>query len=115
MAAPSNPYRRIAYLGPQGTFTEEELLNESDLATREIVALTTIGEALAAVIKKDVDAALVPIENSIEGSVNATLDGLIFGDGLCIQREVVLDIHLDLLGIRGATLDRIRRVLSFPH
>jgi len=107
-------FRRIAYLGPEGTFSEEALLSEADLAGGELVAVTTIASAIAAASSGEVDAAFVPIENSIEGSISATLDELVFGDGLLVQREVVLDVHLDLLGLPGASLASTRQVLSYP-
>jgi prephenate dehydratase len=56
----------------------------------------------------------VPIENAIEGTVNATLDGLVFDHDLIIQREVVRDIHLHLMAPPGTALDQVRRVLSLP-
>lgn len=105
---------RIAYLGPPGTFSEEALLAEPDLAAGELVAMATIEEAIDAAERGEVDAAFVPIENSIEGSVNVTLDRLIFDADLLILREVVLDVHLDLLARAGTSLDGVWRVLSFP-
>jgi prephenate dehydratase len=56
----------------------------------------------------------VPFENSIEGSVNLTLDQLVFDVDLLIQREVVLEVHMDLLARPGETIGSIERVLSFP-
>ena len=114
--APGTPGRpsRIAYLGPEGTFSEEALLSEADLASGELVAVPTIAAALAAAAAGEVDAAFVPLENTIEGSIRESLDRLVFGEGLLVQREVVLDVHLDLLGLPGASLASTRRVLSYP-
>jgi prephenate dehydratase len=106
--------RQIAYLGPRGTFSEEALLGETDLAGAELVATATIPDAIQLVSTGGVDAAFVPFENSIEGSVNLTLDQLVFDVDLYIQREVVLEVHMDLLARPGETLDSIDRVLSFP-
>lgn len=106
--------RRIAYLGPEGTFSEAALRSDAGLAAGELVACTTIGGALAATATGEADAAFVPLENSIEGSISATLDQLIFGDGLLVQRELIVDVHLDLLGLPGATLETATQVLSFP-
>ncbi|HUZ21849.1 MAG TPA: prephenate dehydratase [Acidimicrobiales bacterium] len=114
MAAPPAPLRRIAYLGPQGTFSEEALLSQPDLAEAELVASPTIADALAAAARREVDAAFVPIENSIEGSINAALDELIFATDLLVQREVVLDVRLDLLALPGTTFADVRTVLSYP-
>lgn len=106
--------RRIAYLGPRGTFSEEALVSQPDLAGLEHVATTTIPDAIALVVAAEVDAAFVPFENSIEGSVNLTLDQLVFDVELLIQREVVLEVHMDLLARPGETMTTINRVLSFP-
>ena len=114
MAEPPRALSRIAYLGPQGTFSEEALFSEPDLAECEVVPTQTIAEAITAAASGDVDAAFVPLENAIEGSINATLDQLIFDVDLVIEREVVLEVHLDVLGAPGASADRVRRVYSFP-
>ena len=76
MSEPLRSLSRIAYLGPQGTFSEEALLSEPDLAECEVVPTQTIAEAIAAAANGEVDAAFVPLENAIEGSINATLDQL---------------------------------------
>jgi prephenate dehydratase len=107
--------QRIAFLGPPGTFTEEALLGEPDLYGADVVAMPTIGDVLAATHDRVVDAGFVPIENSIEGTVSATLDHLVFDADLLVQREVVLDIHLHLLAAPGTSLGDVRRVVSFPH
>jgi prephenate dehydratase len=57
----------------------------------------------------------VPIENAIEGTVNATLDGLIFDYQLLVQREVVVDVHLHLMAQRGTALSGVTSVASYPH
>jgi prephenate dehydratase len=112
--ASTAPPARIAYLGPQATFSEEALSGEADLARQQLVAMPTIEEAIDAAERGEVEAAFVPIENSIEGSVNVTLDRLVFDAGLLIQREVVLDVHLDLLARPGTGMSGVERVLSFP-
>jgi len=105
----------IAFLGPAGTFTEEALFTQPDYAACDVVPAATLPDALEAVRAGTVDLAFVPIENSIEGTVNATVDSLVFDVDLLIQREVVLDVHLHLLGVPGAARSAIRRVMSFPH
>jgi prephenate dehydratase len=114
-AARSDWPATVAFLGPPGTFTEEALLGEPDLAAAELVPMTTIGEVLDATHEGTVDAGFVPIENSIEGTVAATIDHLIFDADLLLQREVVLDVHLHLLAPQGVGLEAVRRVVSFPH
>jgi prephenate dehydratase len=108
------PAPRIAYLGPQGTFSEEALLSEPDLAEGELFAFSTISDAITACANGAVDAAFVPLENLIEGSINITLDHLIFDVELLIEREVLLEVHLDALVRSGTDRDAITRVFSFP-
>ena len=107
--------KRLAYLGPSGTFTEQALLNQTDLRELELVSVASIPEALKQVSNNEVDLAFVAIENSIEGSVNITQDTLTFDADLLIQREVVSSIELNLLVKPGTSLDEIETVLSFPH
>jgi prephenate dehydratase len=105
--------RSIAYLGPQATFTQQALLGQSDLAALESRPLSTISDVLVAVAEGEVDLGLVPIENAIEGSVTVTIDALAFDLDLLIQRELVIDVSLNLLGVKGATLDDIAEVSSY--
>lgn len=106
---------RIAFLGPPGTFTEEALLTQADLAGEELVPMRSVPDALNAVHARDADLALVPIENSVEGSVNVTLDTLTFELDLLVQREVALAVELNLLAAPGTGLADVRRVMSIPH
>ena len=62
----------------------------------------------------EVDLGFVPIENSIEGTVNFTQDALVFDHDLLIQREVVLDIEHCILAKKGATLAGIETLFSIP-
>lgn len=105
---------RIAFLGPRATFTEEALQGEADLAAAEHVPYPSMNDALAAVEHGDVDAAIVPIENAIEGTVNETLDGLIFNHDLLIQREIVMRIVMTLLTPPGLAIGDVERVLTLP-
>jgi prephenate dehydratase len=112
-AAP-NARRRIGFLGPEGTFTEQALLGEADLAAEELVPMATIGEVLAAADSGEIDLGFVGIENSIEGTVNVTIDALAFEHDLLIQREVELGIQLNLLAPPGVAMADVTRVLTFP-
>ena len=105
---------RVAYLGPPGTFTEEALLAQPDLAEADLVAMRSMPEVLAAAASGDVDLGFVALENSIEGSVLLVLDRLVFDYDLRIQREAVLTVHQNLLGPPGVALADVRRVVSFP-
>ena len=106
--------RRIGYFGPSGTFTEQALLTQSDLAAVTRVPFPTVPDVLEAVESGDVDAGFVPIENSIEGTVNFTQDALVFDHDLFIQREVVLDIEHCLLAPRDVPLSEITTVMTIP-
>jgi prephenate dehydratase len=104
----------VAYLGPEGTFTEEALAWALD-GRAQGVAMASINEALTACAEGACDLALVPIENSLEGTVHATLDALVHRYELLAVGEVILPIHQQLLGVAGATVAHIRRVLSHPQ
>ena len=105
----------VAFFGPSGTFTEEALLSQPDLAAGERVALASIPDVVAAVERGDHELGVVPIENSIEGSVSITLDTLAFGSELLLQREVDLPISQNLFAKKGTKLSDIKTVLSYPH
>jgi prephenate dehydratase len=105
---------RIGFLGPLGTFTEQALLGQTDLAGMDRVALPSIPDVLTATEAGEVDLGFVPIENAIEGTVNLTIDPLAFEHDLLIQREVVLGIHLNLMAPPGTALADIDTVLSIP-
>jgi prephenate dehydratase len=105
----------VAYFGPEATFSHEALLTQPDLAATQLRALGAITDVLEAVARGDADFGFVPIENAIEGTVNATIDGLIHDVDLHIQREVVMDVHLHLMARPGTSLEDIRTVSSYPH
>jgi prephenate dehydratase len=105
---------RVAFLGPVGTFSEEALFTQPDYRAATVVPFGSLAEVLGAVHTGAVDIGFVPLENAIEGTVNATLDMLVFDVDLLIQREVVFDVHLHLLGYPGTALTSVRRLLSFP-
>ena len=107
-------HKRIGFFGPFGTFTEQALQTQADLAQAELVPFRSVPDVLDAVANGDVDAGFVPIENSIEGTVNFTQDALIFDYELLIQREVVLDIEHCLLARKGTTLADVTTVHSIP-
>ncbi len=107
---------KAAYLGPPGTFTEEALLATPECAGADPLPLSTIPEVVGAVERGAVAFGVVPIENSLEGSVNVTLDSLAFDtNAAVIQREIVLPIRHCLLARPGVALGDITDVLSHPH
>jgi prephenate dehydratase len=109
------PATSVAYFGPEATFTQEALLTEPDLAAARLTPLPSITAVLKAVARDEADGGFVPIENAIEGTVSATIDGLIHDVDLHIQREVVMDIHLHLMARPGTELADVRSVSSYPH
>ena len=90
---------KIGYLGPDGTFSEQAALNYTlKLDNVELVKFPTIRAVLDAVEKGFVDEGIVPFENSIEGVVTTTIDGLIFDDSkLYIKSETVIKISQNFL------------------
>jgi prephenate dehydratase len=105
---------RVGFLGPFGTFTEQALRSQPDLAAAELVDFVSVPDVLDAVESGDVDCGVVPIENSIEGVVNITQDALVFDYDLLIVREIVLDIEHCLVGPAGLALEDVKAVVSFP-
>jgi prephenate dehydratase len=105
----------VAYLGPAGTHTEEALIASApDGVSR--VARPTLHETIMAVQRGETDRAVVPIENSLEGGVAATLDALAGeADDVRIVAEVVHPIHHQLVARPGLALEDVRRVISYPH
>jgi prephenate dehydratase len=114
-AHPTRP--RVAFLGPPGTFTEEALLTQPDLAAGELVPVRMIPEVILEVDQGRAEMGVVPIENAIEGSVTATLDTLAFeaSEELVIQREIVLPIDMHLCAPPGTRLADVTTIVSIPH
>jgi prephenate dehydratase len=106
---------RVAYLGPAGTFTEEALRASAPDGVEE-VAYPTVYETVMAVQEGNADRAVVPIENSLEGGVAATLDALAGeADRLRIASEVVHPVHHCVVAARELRLDEVTRVVSHPQ
>ena len=110
----SGPALKVGFFGPFGTFTEQAVRSQADLGAGELVAFRTVPDVLDAVASGDVEFGVVPIENSIEGTVNFTQDALSFDYELLIQREIVLNIEHCLLALPGTKLADITTVLSIP-
>lgn len=106
--------QRVGFFGPVGTFTQQALRTQPDLAASEQVPFRTVPDILDAVEDGTVDLGFVPIENSIEGMVNFTQDALAFDHDLLIVREVVIDIEHCLLARPGTTLADVTTLLSIP-
>lgn len=106
---------RIAYLGPRGTFCEAALIALSASRDAEHVPSPTVQAAIDAVRADEVEAALIPIENSVEGSVSVTLDELANGKRLVIIDEVALPVRFALMARRGTSVSQVRSIASHPH
>lgn len=108
--------KKIAYFGPPGTFTEEALDRFiKDISQIEKVPYPTVVEVIKSVDSGQADEGLVPIENSIEGSVNITQDVLAFESEAKIIGEITIPVKHSLIGKKKIRLDRIKRVISHPH
>jgi prephenate dehydratase len=106
---------RVAFLGPAGTFAEEALRASAPEGVEEL-PYPTIFEAVMAVQNGAVDRAVVPIENSTEGSVNATLDALAHeAPDVRIVAEVDHPVHQTLIAGEGVAIGDVTRVLSHPQ
>ncbi|MBN2168871.1 MAG: prephenate dehydratase [Actinobacteria bacterium] len=105
----------IGYLGPRGTFTQEALNKSVIDSFDETVPYPTVRDVLLAVHDGEIDNGMVPIENSIEGSVNVTVDTLASETELLIEREVVLPIRLNLVLRSGVLESDVSRIYSHPH
>jgi prephenate dehydratase len=106
---------RVAYLGPPGTFSDEAVGRCELVAQAERRDCPSIPDVFDAVARGEADFGLLPIENSIEGSITATLDLLVHRPGLRIRREVLLPVTQNLLAPPGTGLADVKRVLSHPQ
>jgi prephenate dehydratase len=107
---------RVGYLGPTGTFTEEALLDSAAADAVEPVALASIYDTVAALRRGEVDFAIVPIENSLEGSINVTLD-LLAGEATDVKivGEALLQVQHSLIAATDTALAEIDTVITHPH
>lgn len=111
-----DPRPRVGHLGPAGTFTEEALLASALPGAVQPVALETIYDTAMALIRGEVAWAVLPIENSLDGSVTVTLDLLADHAGeIQIVAERLLAVRHFLAAARDMPLSRIRNVLTHPQ
>ena len=104
---------RYAFFGPVGTFSEAALRRV--VPDAPAIAMSSVDATIEAVRSGTADIGCVPIENSVEGGVPATLDGLAVGEPLVVVSEVVIRVSFVLAVKPGVTLDRIRRVSTHSH
>jgi len=106
----------VAYLGPEGTFSEEALLSSARTDAVTPLAQETIYDAASALARGHAQFAIVPIENSIEGSITITLDTLVADHANTrIVAEVLLPVRHCLIARERVALEQIQSVLSHPH
>ena len=112
----SRPRPRVGYLGPEGTFSEEALLASAAPNASRPVPLPTIYDAVMALRRGELEWAIVPIENSLEGSISVTLD-LLAGEagGVEIVAEALLGISHSLIAAEPVELSEIDTVLTHPQ
>jgi prephenate dehydratase len=106
---------RYGFLGPAGTFTEAALLQWLQGRPDELCAFATVDAAVDAVRSGEVVAAMVPLENSVEGSVTATIDALAGGEPLAILAEAQVPVSFSLVVRPGTTLEQVQGVTTHPH
>ncbi|HWB68342.1 MAG TPA: prephenate dehydratase domain-containing protein, partial [Solirubrobacterales bacterium] len=107
---------RIAYLGPAGTFTEDALREAAGELEFEPLRTATVHDAILAVERGEAERALVPFENSIEGSVRSTLDTLAFdAEGVTIVGEHDFSVRANLIARGEIEAGDIEAVLSHPQ
>ena len=107
---------RVAFLGPEGTFSEEALFASADREHVEPAPEPTIYDCVMAVQERRVERAIVPIENSLEGSVNSTLDALALEtNAVTIVGEVIHPVQHCLIARAAIPLEQIERVVSHPQ
>lgn len=106
---------RFAYLGPEGTFTQQALLSWGPAEGLPQIPHGSVDSALDALRSGEVDAAVVPIENSVEGGVSATLDALASGDPLIVVGEVLVPITFVAAARPGVRLPDLRAIGTHSH
>ncbi len=106
---------RYGYLGPEGTFTSMALDAWADAEGSPRAPFGSVDAALAALRAGEIDAAMVPIENSVEGGVSATLDALASGDPLLVTGEVLVPVSFVLAAREGTALGDVRAVGTHSH
>ncbi|WP_084962723.1 prephenate dehydratase [Thermoactinospora rubra] len=103
---------RLAYLGPEGTFSEEALRTLAPEAER--LPYPNVSAALNAARSGEADGAVVPLENSLEGAITTTLDEFAWGEPLHITAELLLPVRFSLLARPGTEMRNIKRLYSHP-
>lgn len=104
----------LGYMGPDGTFTQQAAMEWSK-GSEELREFPTIAGAIKAVDRGDIERCIVPIENSLNGSVTMTLDTLAFDTNVYITDEHILRIAQNLIIKKGADVSGIKTIVSHPQ
>ncbi len=105
---------KMGILGPRGTHSEAAAIKLNEHLTKkfELVIFKEIFETLNAVEEGKIDAAFVPVENSLEGSINITLDTLAHSDSFIVTRELIYPVHNHLMVREGVKLSAVKKIFS---
>lgn len=107
---------KTGFLGPKGTFSQEAMIVYTKGGSEYTgIDYNTMTDLIAAVSKDEIDEAVVPIENSLEGAVSVTLDMLATEPDIKIKAEVIIPISQNLLAKRGTQFKNIKYILSHPQ
>jgi len=106
---------KVGYLGPEGTFSEEASnLYRTKIGKADFIPFSTFHDILLSVDKGRINEGIVPIENSIEGTINLVTDMLVSDVDLKICQEIVIPVHNYLMAKSKVPLSKITEVLSYP-
>jgi len=105
---------RIAYLGPAGTFTETALSQIKNSKGAIKVPVNHVAEAIELVLSRKVDRAVIPVENSIEGGVSATLDALAGTEKIRIYGVYLVSVTFNLVAKPGTKLSQVKTIATHP-
>lgn len=114
MPGTPTPARRYSYLGPAGTFTEAALKQVPEAVGQEWCPVSNLGEALSDVVSGSSDAAVIAIENSIDGGVTVAQDALATIPGLRIVGEYLVPVRFVLVARPGTRMENINVVSGHP-
>jgi prephenate dehydratase len=104
----------FSYLGPKGTFTELALAQIPEAKGQKHISVNHVSEAIESVLKGKAKRAIVPVENSVEGGVSATLDALANTDKIRIYGEYLVPVTFNLVAPKGTKLSNVRTIATHP-
>jgi len=103
----------LGFLGPKGTFSFEAAKSYSKES--ELKEYRTISEIIKGLNNNEIDEAIVPIENSIQGGVTETIDALIENNGIFVNKQIILKISHNLIANKKYDLNQIQEIYSHPQ